>query len=113
MSANEELLRQVWLNLLDNAIKFSPVNGDVEIAISESEGAAAVTIRNYGSQIPPESQARIFQKFYQADESHATEGSGIGLAVVDRIVRLHGGRVDVDSQPDRTSFTVTLPRKKQ
>ena len=112
VSANEELLRQVWLNLLDNAVKFSPVNGDVEIAVSEPEGATAVTIVNYGSQIPPENLDRIFQKFYQGDESRATEGNGIGLAVVDRIVRLHGGRVEVDSRPDRTAFTVTLPRRK-
>ena len=111
VAANEELLRQVWLNLLDNAVKFSPVNGDIEITIAEPEDSLAVTILNYGSQIPPDSRERIFQKFYQADESRATEGTGIGLAVVDRIVKLHGGRVEVDSRPDRTAFTVFLPRK--
>lgn len=55
-------------------------------------------------------QERIFQKFYQADESHATEGSGIGLAIVKRVVDLHGGTVTVDSRKDRTAFTVRLPK---
>ena len=109
--ANEELMRNVWINLLDNAIKFTPEGGKVEIAIFEDTDAISVAVINSGVEIPPESHDRIFQKFYQADESHAAEGNGIGLAVVKKIIELHKGHVDADSRDGRTVFTVTLPKK--
>ena len=65
---------------------------------------------NTGSEIPPEHQKRIFNKFYQADESHATQGNGIGLAIVKRIVELHKGAVSVTSENEVTVFTVKLPK---
>ena len=111
ITANAELLKQVWLNLLDNAVKFTTDYGLVEIAVSESADAIAVSVINSGKEIPAESLDRIFQKFYQADESHATEGNGIGLAIVQKIVTLHGGQIDVDSHEGRTAFTVTLPKE--
>ena len=107
---NQELLKEVWLNLLDNAIKFSPDGGAVQVEITEAPETVAITIVNMGEEIPDDKQERIFQKFYQADESHATEGSGIGLAIVKRVVDLHGGTVTVDSRKDRTAFTVRLPK---
>ena len=110
ITANAELLKQVWLNLLDNAVKFTPDYGLVEVAMEEEAETISVSIVNSGRQIPPESLERIFQKFYQADESHATEGNGIGLAVVQKIVELHGGHVEVESREGRTAFTVVLPR---
>lgn len=70
-----------------------------------------MTITNYGQAIPPEAGDRIFQKFYQADESHAAQGNGIGLAVVQRIVELHHGSVDYSSANGKTAFTVTLPKE--
>jgi len=109
--ANEELMKQVWVNLMDNAVKFSPEGGNVEVAIFEDSDSVSVSFSNTGSAIPAVSRDRIFQKFYQADESHATEGNGIGLAVVEKIVTLHGGSVNVDSRTGRTVFTVTLPKK--
>ena len=111
ISGNQELLRQVWVNLLDNAIKFSPEGQTVEISAAEEENAVAVSICNTGSYIPQAQQEAIFRKFYQADRSHATEGNGIGLAVVKRVVELHGGTVAVESNPSFTKFTVTLPKK--
>ena len=108
--ANEELLQQVWLNLIENAVKFSPENQTVEISASEDETSVHVTIRNTGSYIPPEQQEAIFRKFYQVDRSHNTEGNGIGLAVVKRVVELHGGVIRVESNPSATKFTVTLPK---
>lgn len=111
ITANVELMKQVWLNLLDNAVKFTPDYGLVEIAVGEDDAALSVSIVNSGQEIPPESLERIFQKFYQADESHATEGNGIGLAVVQKIVALHRGRVEVDSREGRTAFTVVLPKE--
>ena len=111
ITANAELLKQVWLNLLDNAVKFTTDYGLVEIAVSEAADTIAVSVINSGKEIPTESLDRIFQKFYQADESHATEGNGIGLAIVQKIVALHGGQIDVVSHEGRTAFTVTLPKE--
>lgn len=110
IEGNEELLKQVWINLLDNAIKFSPVGGTIEVAILETEGTYRTSVRNSGSTIPKEQQQKIFNKFYQGEESHAAEGNGIGLAIVKRVVELHGGTVDVSSRKGITIFTVELPK---
>ena len=112
ITANEELMKQVWINLIDNAIKFTPDSGCVEITVSEEPENIIVSVMNSGSEIPAESMSRIFQKFYQADESHATEGNGIGLAIVQKVVELHGGEVSVESKKGRTAFSVTLPARK-
>lgn len=109
--ASEELLRQVWLNILENAIKFTPRCGFIEVKITQEEDTISVCIMNTGSEIAPEQQKKIFRKFYQADESHAAEGNGLGLAIVKRITELHEGEVSVHCAPGATSFTVTLPRR--
>ena len=106
---NEELLKQVWVNLLDNAVKFSPEGGALMTSIRESDGQLRVEIANEGPQIAPEAMKHIFEKFYQGDTSHASEGTGIGLSIVKKIVSLHKGEVTVSSTPSRTAFTVTLP----
>ena len=111
ISANEELLKQVWINLIDNAIKFSPDCGVVSIEIPEEDESVQVCIRNMGTAIPEEKKEKIFKKFYQADESHATEGNGVGLAIVKRIVDLHDGMISVDNGEDTVSFFVTLPTR--
>jgi len=111
INASEELLKQVWINLLDNAIKFAPVGHMVQIRITEQSDCLQVDITNTGSEIAPEEQKKIFGKFYQADTSHATHGNGVGLAIVKRIVDLHGGLVEVDSAQDVTTFTVILPKE--
>jgi len=110
IEANQELLKQVWVNLLDNAVKFSPDNGTIELQIDESDSTLSVSITNSGGEISPEHQKRIFNKFYQADESHASEGNGIGLAIVKRVAELHGGEATVQSKDGRTTFTVELPK---
>ncbi len=107
---NEELLRQVWINLFDNAIKFSPEQGDVLVRIDAQQDSLSVSVINSGNEIPAEKLAQIFQKFYQADESHAQQGNGIGLAIVKRITELHKGSVTAESQNGITTFCVTLPR---
>ncbi len=109
VSADEELLKQVWINLLDNAIKFSPEYSTVDISIKENDGFISVSITNRGSTISPEHIDKIFGKFYQADESHGSEGNGVGLAVVKRIVELHNGEVSCASKDDSTTFTVKIP----
>lgn len=107
--ANEEMLKQVWINLIDNAIKFTPEKGKIEIDLIKSGKNVAVSVINIGETIPQEKMSRIFNKFYQGDESHAGEGNGIGLAVVKHIVELHHGRVYVKSQNGITEFKVTMP----
>lgn len=111
IEANEGMLKQVWINLIDNAVKFVPRCGTVALDISEADENLCVKVKNTGSEIPYDKQGKIFNKFYQADESHATQGNGIGLAIVKRIVELHNGSVSVSSGNGITSFTVVLPKK--
>lgn len=111
IAANEEMLKHVWINLLDNAIKYSEEHGCVDILLEEMGDRICVTISNTGKPIPKESISKIFNKFYQADESHHSKGNGIGLAIVKKVVDLHNGTVNVQSGPALTSFTVTLPKR--
>lgn len=108
---NEELLKQVWINLIDNAVKFSAEGDTVEIRLAETEQEIEVSVINSGPTIPEEAQEKIFNKFYQADESHSSEGNGVGLAIVKRVMQLHGGRTMVHSEGGITEFAVGLPRK--
>ena len=107
--ANEELMKQVWINLIDNAIKFSEEGAPLGICAACDEDGLTVAISNRGEEIPLEKREKIFGKFYQADESHSTEGNGIGLAVVKRVVMLHGGEVGVDCNGGVTTFSVYIP----
>ena len=107
---NEELLKQVWINLLDNAVKFAPHGHSVQVEMEEQEHCICITVCNTGSRIPVQKQPLVFNKFYQAEESHTAAGNGVGLAVVKRVVELHGGRVSVSSGEDETAFRVTLPK---
>lgn len=106
---NEEMLRQVWVNLIDNAIKFADRETELILLVEKKDGNMEVTVVNYGVEISKEDQARIFNKFYQADRSHSKEGNGIGLSIVKRIVELHKGSIKVISGEGRTAFTVILP----
>ena len=107
--ANEELLRQVWINLLDNAIKFADDGSMLRVTIVEQKEALSVSVSNQGPTIPEDSLPHLFRKYYQADESHASAGHGLGLAIVKKIVDLHSGTVTVRSEDAQTTFTVTLP----
>lgn len=111
VEGNEELLRQVWVNLLDNAVKFAPDGGTVELSVREADESVTVQVANTGSEIAPDKLEHIWNKFYQADHSHATQGNGIGLSIVKRVVQLHGGTAQAESREDYTVFTVTLPVK--
>jgi len=109
ISANEELLRQVWINLLDNAVKFADRGGEIRVSITRGGDIMLVSVANTGSTVLPEERERIFRKFYQTDKSHSVAGSGIGLAVVREIVELHKGSVSVSGETGLTVFTVALP----
>jgi len=109
--ANEEMMKEVWINLIDNAIKYSYENGTVQIKITETDSRILVSVSNMGVEIPEEAKEHIFRKFYQVDESHSSEGNGIGLAIVRKVVELHEGDVTVSSANHKTVFTVSLPKQ--
>ena len=101
-------LRQVFVNLLDNAVKYTPRGGRIRVEAAQLPGRVQVVISDTGVGIAPEELPRVRQKFYQTDP--ANPGSGIGLALVEEIVRLHGGRMEMDSEPGvGTAVTVLLP----
>ena len=110
IEANEELLKQLLINLIDNAIKFSENGRSIDICIETEDDAITVSISNYGKEISDDQKQKIFNKFYQADESHSSEGHGVGLAIVKKIVALHNGSISVTSENGRTTFTVILPQ---
>jgi signal transduction histidine kinase len=103
-------IRQVFANLLDNALKYTPEGGRVTIR-SRREGALAlVEFEDTGIGIPPQEQGRIWERLYRGDKSRSQRGLGLGLSLVKAIVEAHSGRVEVKSEPDKGSlFTVFLP----
>ena len=108
--ANKELLMQVWINLIDNAIKFSESGGSLDITLSQSGKNILVKVTDYGIGMKDESIKYIFQKFYQGEESRSNQGNGLGLALVKRILELSGGNVTVISRLGNGSvFSVELP----
>lgn len=106
---NEALLFHVWYNLIGNAIKFSPTGGTIEINMTAVGDGAEFSVRDYGEGISEDAQKHIFDKFYQADNSHAKEGNGLGLALVIRIIKINGGNIRVENaEGGGAKFTVTL-----
>jgi signal transduction histidine kinase len=110
ITASEELLKQVWINLLDNAIKYSPEYGMIVIKIREDGDFYQVSIANSGEEIPIEKREKIFDKFYQVDESHSSPGNGIGLSIVKSVIDLHRGQVSVYCKNGITIFNVRLAK---
>ena len=107
---NETMLSHVWVNLLGNAVKFTPPGGSITCTLRIDDSNVLCTISDTGCGIDEQTQKHIFEKFYQGDTSHTGDGNGIGLTVVSRILVLCGGRIAVESRPGRGStFTVTLP----
>ncbi len=107
---NEQLLEQAWFNILDNAVKHSPDGGTIKVCLENNHRSISVSISDEGAGMSEEVQKHIFEKFYQGDSSRTTEGNGLGLALVKRIVVLCNGTVTVKSAPGSGSvFTVTLP----
>jgi two-component system phosphate regulon sensor histidine kinase PhoR len=112
--ADPQRLEQVLVNLLDNAIKYTPEGGKVELTAQAKNDAVEILVRDTGRGIPPLALSRIFERFYRVDSgrSRAEGGTGLGLAIVKHIVQLHGGSIAVASQPgEGTTFTVTLRRR--
>ena len=114
-SGDEGLLSQVWVNLLHNAIKFTPEGGQVTVTLSKTEGSVVCCVADSGPGIAEEDLMHIFERFYKADKARdrVLGGSGLGLSLVKKIVELHGGTVTAQSELQKGStFTVNLPVSK-
>ena len=110
VTADRTRLEQVAANLLDNAVKYTPSGGRVEVEVRREVGAALLRVRDTGPGIPVDEQPRIFDRLFRGDTSRAERGLGLGLSVVKAVVEAHGGAVTVDSDPGRGStFSVSLP----
>ena len=109
---SEQLIGQVWSNVIDNAVKHSYNGGVIEINMKKIGNNLTVTIADHGDGMSEEVQKHIFEKFYQGDTSRKSDGNGLGLALVKRITDLCGGDISVKSAPNEGAvFTVTLPFK--
>lgn len=110
-TGNESLLKEVWVNLLDNACKFSAQGSTVELRLGEESRNLLVEVTDHGIGMDDKTRRRMFDQFYQGDTSHKTEGNGLGLAMVKKIVALHEGTVAVQTEPGvGSTFTVRLPK---
>jgi CheY-like chemotaxis protein/anti-sigma regulatory factor (Ser/Thr protein kinase) len=109
--ADATRFKQVLMNLVGNAIKFTPEGGQIELAARLMDGKICVEVRDSGPGIPPEEQKRIFETFYRLRQSaKSTEGTGLGLAITQRLVELHGGELSLESQLGQGScFYFSLP----
>ena len=103
----------MWTNLIDNAVKFGPRGGLIRMRLIEEDGSVLFTIDNEGKSISDEDKSRIFNKFYQGDSSHESEGNGLGLALARKSVAIHGGEVwGEDPVNGGCRFAVRLPAEK-
>ena len=105
-----ERIEQVLVNLMHNAIKFSPEQSDIQLAAEQRDGEIELSVSDQGPGIPPDELDRVFERFYKTEKSRSDTGSGLGLAIARHLVQLHGGRIWAVSQGrDGTSFRFTVP----
>lgn len=115
IAANADYIKQIILNLVDNAIKYTPENGDVNVKIFADKDDAVIKVSDTGMGIPKEDQARIFERFYRVDKARSREigGTGLGLAITKHIAMNLGGTISVESELEKGStFTVRIPMKR-
>ena len=106
-----DLMQHLWINLLTNAVKYTPKGGSITVTLKNEEKFIAVSVADTGKGIPPEDRERIFDKYYQTDKSHSKRGLGLGLAICKRIVQLCNGSLTVESDVGvGSTFTVKLPK---
>lgn len=111
--SNEEMLSHVWLNILGNAVKFTPENGTITVRCTSDSENITVKIEDTGVGMSDKTRKHIFDKFYQGDSSHKSHGNGLGLPLAKRVVDLCNGKISVKSQIGKgTTFVVKLPKEK-
>ena len=109
---SEEIMEHLWMNLINNAIKYTPEGGDISINLRSYSETIMFSVIDSGIGMTKEEIKQIFNKFYQVDKSKTTKGLGLGLTIVSRIVELVQGKIKVESEPNKgSSFTVTLHKK--
>jgi two-component system phosphate regulon sensor histidine kinase PhoR len=112
INLNAAMIEQAFVNLLDNAIKYSGPGSSIDIAVQETDAEVAISFRDHGIGIASEHLPRLFERFYRADPSRSRKlgGTGLGLAIVKHIVNAHGGKMTVESAPGKGSeFVVHIP----
>lgn len=112
MVGDEDLMNQVWTNMIHNSIKFTPEHGKIRIHLQRIENKAVVKISDSGIGIPKNEQIHVFERFYKADKARVRSngGSGLGLSIVKKIIDLHEGTIFVESEEgEGTTFTITIP----
>ncbi len=110
VAADREALSRALWNLLDNAVKYSPENKEISAEVALQDSGVAIRVRDRGAGIPGSQHKEIFKKFVRGDPASAVKGTGIGLAMVEHIVRGHRGKILLDSEPGKGStFTIWLP----
>jgi signal transduction histidine kinase len=110
---DEDLLSQVFINLLNNAIKFTPENGSIGVKLSSCENEVECKVSDTGIGISQQDQLRVFERFYKVDKSRdrSLGGNGLGLSIVKKIIDLHGGKISLESEIGKgTEFTILLPK---
>lgn len=105
------MLQRLLSNLVDNAIKYTPLQGMVRVGVEPDGDNCAISIEDSGPGIPAEDQKRVFQRFFRGDQSRTQGGAGLGLSLAHAIVTAHGGSISIESIPEKnTVFWVRLPR---
>lgn len=112
LHGDQELITRLILNLLDNAVKYTPAGGEISLALARQNGNAEIVVRDTGIGIPESAQPRVFDRFYRVDKARARAmgGAGLGLSIAQWIVEVHGGKISVASTSgEGSTFTVVLP----
>jgi len=103
-------MQHLWLNLIGNAVKYTPYGGSITLNLAQDEDQAVVCVADNGDGMSPETLEHLFEPYYQGDTSRSVQGLGLGLSIAGQIVELCGGQITVDSKPGAGStFTVRLP----
>ena len=106
-------MSQLFINILDNAVKFTPEGGKVEVKLVETNKEAIVKIKDNGIGMDEETRRRMYDKYFRAEKSRTTHGNGLGLATVKRIAELLELKIEVSSAPQKgTAFDITIKKKK-
>ena len=111
-NGDKDKIEQVILNILSNAIKYTPDNGHIEIVTGYSGGKISIVVSDNGIGIPEADMPRIFERFYRVDKSRARElgGTGLGLSIAKQIIEAHGGTIGINSEHGKgTTVAITLP----